>query len=136
MEIMSFRDFNNNTVYDITRKLDYFITTGGSSDMFINSKNNVLKETVLATSLDKLITRDPRKFMRSLAQEMNISEQLLERRCQRRGQVAGNGHYIFQQDSVLAHNNKRTQGWLKESLTEVCEKQIWPPSSTDCYSFV
>ena len=47
--------------------------------MFLNSKNNVLKETVLATSLGKLITRDPSKFMRSLAQEMYISEQLLER---------------------------------------------------------
>jgi hypothetical protein len=78
--------------------------------MFINSKNNVLKETVLATSLDKVITRDPSKFMRSLAQEMNISEQLLERWCQRMGQVARNCHYIFQQDSVSAHNNKRNAG--------------------------
>jgi len=67
---------------------------------------------------------------------MNISEQLLERWCQRRGQVAGNCHYIFQQDRGPAHNNKRTQDWLKESLTEVYGKEIWPPSSTDCYSFV
>jgi hypothetical protein len=73
--------------------------------------------------------------MRSLAQEIN-TEQLLERWCQRMGQVAGNCHYIFQQDSAPAHNNKRTQDWLKESLTEVFEKKIWPPSSTDCYSFV
>jgi hypothetical protein len=92
--------------------------------------------TVLATSLDKLITRDPSRFMKSLAQEMNISEQLLERWCQRMGQVAGSCHYIFQQDSVPAHNNKRTQDWLNESLTDVFEKEIWPPSSTDCYSFV
>jgi hypothetical protein len=75
---MSYRDINNNTVYDIKRKLDYFITPGGSSDMFVNSKNNVLKETVLANSLDKLIARDLSKFMRSLAQEINLSEQLLE----------------------------------------------------------
>jgi hypothetical protein len=75
----------------------------------------------LATNLDKLITRDPSRFMRSLAQEMNISEHLSERWCQRMGQVAGNCHYILQQDSVPAHNNKRTQDWLKESLTEVCE---------------
>ncbi len=74
--------------------------------------------------------------MRSLAQEMNISEQLLERWCQRMGQVAGNCHYIFQQDRGPAHKKKRTQDWLKESLTEVFEKEIWPPSSTDCYSFV
>jgi hypothetical protein len=125
---MSYRDINNNTVTDIKRKLDYFITSVGSSDTFINSKKNVLKETVPNTSLDKLITRDPSKFMRSLAQDMNISEQLFERWCQRMGQVAENCHYIFQQDSVPAHNNKRTQDWLKESLTEVCEKEIWPPS--------
>jgi hypothetical protein len=73
------------------------ITSGGSSDTFINSKNNVLKETFLATSLDKLITRDPSRFMRSLAQEINTSEQLLERWCQRMGQVALNCHYTFQQ---------------------------------------
>ncbi len=91
---------------------------------------------MVATSLNKLITRGPSRFMRSLAQEMNTSEQLLERWCQRMGQVAGNGHYIFQQDSVPAHNNKRTQDRLKESLTEVFEKEIWPPSSTDYYSFV
>jgi hypothetical protein len=65
----------------------------------------VLKKIVLATSLDKLITRDPSRFMRPLAQEMKISEQLLERWCQRMGQVAGNCHYIFQKDSILAHNN-------------------------------
>ena len=93
-------------------------------------------ETVLAISLDKLITRDPSRFMRSLAQEMNISEQLLERWCQRMGQVAENCHYIFQKDRGPAHNKKRTQDWLKESLTEVFEKEIWPPSSTDCYSIV
>ncbi len=74
--------------------------------------------------------------MWSLAQEMNISEQLLERWCQRMDQVAGNCHHIFQQDRGPAHNNKRTQDRLKESLTEVFEKEIWPPSSTDCYSFV
>ncbi len=34
---MSYRDINNNTVYDIKRKLDYFITYGGSSDTFIKS---------------------------------------------------------------------------------------------------
>ena len=92
--------------------------------------------TVLATNLEKLITRGPSRLMRSLEQEMNISEQLLERWCQRMGQVAESCHYIFQQDRGPAHTNKRTQDWLKESLTEVFEKEIWPPSSTDCYSFV
>ncbi len=74
--------------------------------------------------------------MRSLAQEMDISEQLLERWCQRKGQVAGNCHYTFQQDSVTVQNNKRMQDWLNESLIEVCEEEIWPPSSLDCNRFV
>jgi hypothetical protein len=56
---MSYRDINNNTVYDMKRKLDYFITSGGSSDTFINSKNNVLKETELATSLDSSSPETP-----------------------------------------------------------------------------
>jgi hypothetical protein len=39
-------------------------------------------------------------------------------------QIAGNCHYIFQQDCAPAHNNKRSQVWLKKTLTEVCEKEI------------
>jgi hypothetical protein len=37
-------------------------------------------------------------------------------------------------DSTLAHNSKRTQDWLKKNLTEVCKKEIWPPSSPYCNS--
>ncbi len=47
-------------------------------------------------------------------------------------QIAGNCHYIFQQDGAPAHNSKKTQDWLKENLLEVWEKEIWPPSSPDC----
>ncbi len=39
-------------------------------------------------------------------------------------QIAGNCYYIFQLDCAPAHNNTRPQVWLKESLTEVCEKEI------------
>jgi hypothetical protein len=35
-------------------------------------------------------------------------------------------------DNTLAHNIKRTQVWLKKNLTEVCKKEIWPPSSPYC----
>ncbi len=52
------------------------------------------------------------------------------------GQVAGNCHYTFQQDSVPAHNKKRTQDWLKKSLTEVFEEEICPPNSLGCQCFV
>ncbi len=44
--------------------------------MFTNSKKNKYKVTVLANNLDELITRDLGRFMRSLEQEMNISERL------------------------------------------------------------
>jgi hypothetical protein len=44
-------------------------------------------------------------------------------------QIAGNCHFISQQDCSPAHNSKRSQDWLKESLTEVCGKEIWPLSS-------
>ncbi len=43
--------------------------------MFTNSKKNKYKVTVLTNNLDDLITRDPSSFLRSLEQEMNISEQ-------------------------------------------------------------
>ncbi len=82
------------------------------------------KVTVLTNNLDELITRDPSRFLRSMEQEMNISEQQRERWCRRMDQIAGNCYYIFQLDCAPAHNNKRPQVWLKESLTEVCEKEI------------
>jgi hypothetical protein len=46
-------------------------------------------------------------------------------------QIAGNCHYIFQHDCAPAHNKKRSPDWPEESLTEVCEREIWPPSSPD-----
>jgi hypothetical protein len=36
----------------------------------------------------------------------------------------------------LPTTTKGAQDWLKECLTEVFEKEIWPLSSNDCYSFV
>ncbi len=48
------------------------------------------------------------------------------------GHIAQNYHYIFRKYSAPAHNSKRMQDWLKECLTKVCEKDIWPPSSPVC----
>jgi hypothetical protein len=47
-------------------------------------------------------------------------------------QIAGNRHYVFQQDGAPAHNSKKTQDLLRENLPEVWEKEVWPPSSPDC----
>jgi hypothetical protein len=35
-------------------------------------------------------------------------------------------------DGTLGHNSKRTQDLLKKNFTEVCKKEIWPPSSPYC----
>ena len=46
--------------------------------------------------------------------------------------VAGNRHYVFQQDGAPAHNANRTQAWLEENVKEFWPKNTWPPSSPDC----
>jgi uncharacterized protein YpbB len=39
-------------------------------------------------------------------------------------QLAGNCHYIVQQDGIPIHNNKKMQKWLKENLREVWEMEV------------
>ena len=46
--------------------------------------------------------------------------------------VAGERHYVFQQDGAPAHSAKMTQDWLRARLPEFFEKEVWPPSSPDC----
>ena len=46
--------------------------------------------------------------------------------------IAGERHYVFQQDGAPAHSAKTTQDWLRARLPEFFEKEIWPPSSPDC----
>jgi hypothetical protein len=71
--------------------------------------------------------------MRTLVQEMKISitnalrimisedlrYKLMLRRCQ-----------------FMSEEGKRMQEWLKESLPEVWEKEVWPPSSSPNYSLL
>jgi hypothetical protein len=72
--------------YDVERKFEKFSASGGSADTVITGR----KRTVLAASLDKLITSDLGRFTPSppplhprggggpRAQKMNIPEQILE----------------------------------------------------------
>jgi hypothetical protein len=54
-EIKSYGNINKSTVfYDVERKFEKFIASGGSADTVLTGR----KRTVLAASLDKLITRD------------------------------------------------------------------------------
>lgn len=46
--------------------------------------------------------------------------------------IAGDRHYVFQQDGAPAHTANKTQAWLADNLKEFWPKNIWPPSSPDC----
>ncbi len=63
--------------YDVERKFEKIFASGGSADTVLTGR----KRTVLAASLDKLITRDLGRFTPfppPPAQKMNIPEQILE----------------------------------------------------------
>ncbi len=51
---MSYGNINKSIVYDVERKFDKFIASGGSADTILTGR----KGTVLAANLDELITRD------------------------------------------------------------------------------
>jgi hypothetical protein len=261
-EIMSYGNIKRSTVYDVKKKFDKFIASGGSADQFltarkVHKRRSDYKGTALAADLEELISRDPGRSMRSLALELDVSRTTVRKivledlryksYAMRRGhfmsaatkarrldkakrlltkikhpivpnpliffsdeknftqdqkvnrknnrwlcfdptevpkvmstkfpatvmvlgvvsnegdvmpphifpkglrvdtgeylnvmetvvkpwmdQIAGNRHYIFQQDGAPAHNSKKTQNWLKKNLPEMWEKEVWPPSSPDC----
>jgi hypothetical protein len=62
--------------YDVERKFEKFIASGGSADTVLTGR----KRTVLAASLDKLLTRDHGRSLlpppSPWVQEMNIPEQI------------------------------------------------------------
>jgi len=48
--------------------------------------------------------------------------------------VAGECPYVFQQDGAPVLTAKINQDWLRTKLKDQRPKEIWPPSSLDCYS--
>ena len=44
-------------------------------------------------------------------------------------QVAGGRHWVWQQDSALAHKSKETQAWLQKECYNFVPFFHWPPSS-------
>jgi hypothetical protein len=80
-------------------------------------------------NLEKLITRDTDRSMRSLSQDMNISRTTWERWCPRMDQIAENLHYFFQHGRHPCQQQQEDAGLAQEELTEACKKKIWPPSS-------
>ena len=83
-------------------------------------------------NLEELITRDTDRSMRSLSQDMNISRTTWERWCRRMDQIAEISIISSGMEGNPSHNRRRTQDWLKKNPTEVCKKEIWPPSSPYC----
>jgi hypothetical protein len=37
--------------------------------------------------------------------------------------------YVFQQDSAPVHNAMTTQEWCLANLSELCQKDFWPPEA-------
>jgi transposase len=77
-EIMSFANIKKSTVYDVKKKYYEFIASGGSPDTFkiarkMHKRRSDYKGTALAEDLRELVTKDPGRSMRSIAQEMNVS---------------------------------------------------------------
>ncbi len=77
-EIMDFANIKKSTVYDVKKKYNEFIASSGSPDTFkiarkIHKRHSDYKGTALAEDLSEIISRDPGRSMRSMAQEMNIS---------------------------------------------------------------
>ncbi len=77
-EIKDFSNIKKSTVYDVKKKYDEFIASGGSPDSFefarkIHKRRSGYKGTALAEDLWELVSMDPSRSMRSMPQEMNIS---------------------------------------------------------------
>jgi len=53
-EIISYGNINKSSVYDVEKSFEKLIASGGSADTVLTGR----KRTVLAASLDKLLTRD------------------------------------------------------------------------------
>ena len=53
-EIISYGNINKSSVYDVENFFEKLIASGGSADTVLTG----IKRTVLAASLDKLLTRD------------------------------------------------------------------------------
>jgi len=73
--------------------------------------------TVLAASLDELITRDTSRSMRSLSQEINISRKTVGKMVSEEKPNIQKSPLDLPACGNPAHNSKRTQDWLKKNLT-------------------
>jgi transposase len=77
-EIMDFASIKKSTVYEVKKKYNKFIASGGSPDTFeiarkIHKRRSDFMGTALAEDLRELVSKDPGRSMRSMAQEMNVS---------------------------------------------------------------
>jgi succinate dehydrogenase/fumarate reductase flavoprotein subunit len=76
-EIMDFANIKKSTVYDVKKKYDEYIASGGSPNTFeiatkIHKRRSDYKGTALAEDLRELVSKDPGRSMRSMAQDLNL----------------------------------------------------------------
>jgi hypothetical protein len=98
----------------------------------VHKRHRVCKGTVLGADLEEPITRDPSRPMWSLVQEINNS-----RNNSKNDGVRGLRYtfYALRRGQFMSEASNTTLDWLKEILSEMWEKEIWPPSSPGCEPF-
>jgi hypothetical protein len=94
----------------------------------VHTRSSDYKGTVVAADLEELITRVPSRSMRSLAQEMSICGSAVKTMV---SEDLSYKSYAMRRVQFMSETSKRTQARLKEILSEVWEKVVWPPISPD-----
>ncbi len=92
--------------------------------------------TVLAATLDELITKDTSRLMRPLSQEMNISRTTVGKMVSEGGSdIWKSGFHLLAWAATLPTTAKGRRFGSRRTSREVWEKEIRAPSSPDCNPF-
>ncbi len=95
----------------------------------MHKRHRDCKGNVLGADLEVLITRNPGRPMWSPAQEINNSR---NNRKNDGVRVLEIQIYALRRGQFMSEASNTTLDWLKEGLSEIGEKEIWPPSSPGC----
>jgi len=130
-EIISYGNINKSSVYDVEKSFEKLIASGGSADTVLTGR----KRTVLAPSLDKLITRDLGRSPPPQRRRWTFPEQIWDDSVEGCTYIAWNHHYSFQQERQSCPRQQKDAGLAQESFTEVWVEEVWPPSFPFCKTF-
>lgn len=127
-EIAEFNKLPESLCYRVKKKLDESVAAGEDpDDISVDRKTHKRRRDAIRTpefieQLQNMIDEDPSKSIHVMD---TVVKPWMEG-------IAGDRHYVFQQDGAPAHNANKTQAWLADNLKEFWPKNIWPPSSPDC----